>query len=169
MRSLIEIFKKRIPEILTLGNLGLKRRHWQEISNIVGFVMFPDQNLTLTKVLNLNLGKFVPQFEIISDGASKENNLEKRLNTMVDEWKDLNFTILDYKYSKHILKVSLYNENNLILSSRDSGTYILSGIDEVQLLLDDHILKTTTMKSSPFVKPFEKKILYFILIYIIEQ
>ncbi|XP_026815944.1 dynein heavy chain 7, axonemal-like [Rhopalosiphum maidis] len=138
VRSSIETFKKRIPEILTLGNLGLKRRHWQEISNIVGFVMFPDQNLTLSKVLNLNLGKFVPQFEIISDGASKENNLEKRLNTMVDEWKDLNFTILDYK---------------------DSGTYILSGIDDVQLLLDDHILKTTAMKSSPFVKPFETKIL----------
>lgn len=105
VRSLIETFKKRIPEVLTLGNLGLKRRHWEDISNIVGFVMFPDQNLTLAKVLNLNLGKFVPQFEIISDGASKENNLDKRLNTMVEEWKDLNFTILDYKYNLHNLKV----------------------------------------------------------------
>ncbi|CAI6361278.1 unnamed protein product [Macrosiphum euphorbiae] len=92
----------------------------------------------MAKVLNLNLWKFVPQFETISDGASKENNLDKRLNTMVEEWKDLNFTILDYK---------------------DSGTYILSGIDDVQLLLDDHILKTATMKSSPYVKPFENKCL----------
>lgn len=45
---------------------------------------------------------------------------------------------------------------------RDSGTYILSGIDDVQILLDDHILKTTTMKTSPFAKPFETNILYFI-------
>jgi len=58
VRTLVEAFKKRIPEVLTLGNLGLKRRHWEDISNIVGFVMFPDQNLTKAKVLNLSLGKF---------------------------------------------------------------------------------------------------------------
>lgn len=62
----------------------------------------------------------------------------------------------------------MQDEDNLILCFRDSGTYILSGIDDVQLLLDDHILKTTTMKSSPFVKPFEKKLLYLISINMIE-
>lgn len=39
---------------------------------------------------------------------------------------------------------------------RDSGTCILSGVDEVQMLLDDHILKILTIKNSPFVKPFEE-------------
>lgn len=98
MRQSIELFKERIPEILTLGNLGLKDRHWKEISNIVGFSLHPNQRLTLEKILNFHLDKFVPQFEVISEGASKESSLEKKLKTMIEEWTNLNFTLLDYKY-----------------------------------------------------------------------
>lgn len=96
---MIEQFKERIPEVLTLGNLDLKDRHWTEMSNIVGFTMHPNQRLTLEKIFNLNLGKFVPQLEIVSEGASKESNLEKKLNSMIEEWDDLNFSLLEYKYT----------------------------------------------------------------------
>lgn len=84
---------------MTLGNLGLKDHHWEAISNIVGFRMHPSQSLTLEAILNFNLTRYVPQFEIISDGASKESNLEKRLDIMIDEWKDLNYTLLDHRYT----------------------------------------------------------------------
>jgi len=94
----IEKLKQRLPELLTLANVGLKDRHWKEISNIVGFPLYPNEKLTLAKILNLNLGKFVPRLEIISDAASKENKLENRLDSMIQDWKYLNFTLLSYKY-----------------------------------------------------------------------
>lgn len=37
----------------------------------------------------------------------------------------------------------------------DSGVSILFGLDEIQTLLDDQIVKNQTMRGSPLIKPFE--------------
>ena len=43
---------------------------------------------------------------------------------------------------------------------QETGTYIVSAttVDEMQSLMDDHIIKTQTMKGSPFSKPFAENI-----------
>lgn len=138
VRERIEDFKDRMPIVMTLGNPGMKSRHWEQISAIVGIPIKFDPDLTLGKVLAMDLDAYIAQFEGISEAATKENTLEVGMDKMQRDWTDLVFTVNPYK---------------------DTGTYVIAGVDEIQLLLDDHITKTVTIKNSPYIKPFEIRIL----------
>ena len=59
------------------------------------------------------------------------------MDRMVDDWDEISFNTTAY---------------------RDSGISILTSIDDIQTNLDDQIVKTQTMRGSPFIKPFEERI-----------
>ncbi|KAH9490581.1 Dynein heavy chain 12, axonemal [Bulinus truncatus] len=130
-------FKEIIPTIGIMCNPGLRKRHWDAMSEVAGFNLTPDAGTTLRKVLKLNLEPFMEQFEVISAAASKEFSLEKAFRKMTSEWEDVTFNLNVYK---------------------DTGQKILGGVDDIQTMLDDHIVKTQTMRNSPFVKPFEEDV-----------
>ncbi|KAJ2994003.1 Dynein heavy chain 7, axonemal [Globomyces sp. JEL0801] len=132
----IEKFQVHLPLVSTLCNPGLRDRHWRDISAIVGFRFQPDESTSLSAVLEKNLGSYMSHLEQISVVATKEHSFEKALQKMYGEWKDIQFITLEY---------------------RDTGTQILGGSDEIQTLLDDHIVKTQTMRGSPFIKAFEEE------------
>ncbi len=97
----------------------------------------PDSGTSLFKMLQLNLTPYMEQFEGISSGASKEHTLEVNLRKMHEDWADVTFSLIAY---------------------RDLGISILSSVDDIQQQLDDQIVKTQTMRGSPFIKPFETQI-----------
>ena len=41
---------------------------------------------------------------------------------------------------------------------KDTGLSILASFEDIQVLLEDHIVKTMTMKGSPFIGPFEAEV-----------
>ncbi|KAA8590936.1 hypothetical protein FQN60_001879 [Etheostoma spectabile] len=133
----IKEFKDHIPVVSILCNPGIRARHWDQMSDIVGYDLTPDSGTTLRKVLKLNLAPYLEQFESLSAAASKEFSLEKAMQTMMHIWDGISFHHQPY---------------------RETGVSILTTLDEIQTMLDDQIVKTQTMRGSPFIKPFEKEI-----------
>ncbi|GFO33725.1 dynein heavy chain 12, axonemal-like, partial [Plakobranchus ocellatus] len=133
----IKDFKEVIPVIAIMCNPGVRKRHWDKMEEIAGFALTPDTGTTLRKMLKLDIKPYMEQFEGISASASKEFSLEKAHAKMVEEWETIVFNLIQY---------------------RDSGINILASVDDIQTVLDDQIVKTQTMRGSPFIKPFEKEI-----------
>ena len=129
-------FKKHLPVIQSLASKALKPRHWALFNELFNSDIDIEEDLTLQQLLDLDAAKHIDAIQEITIRADKEYNLEKNLNIMKKEWEVIEFIIKSY---------------------RESGTFILSGIDEIVTMLDDHIVKTQTMRGSPYIKPIEDK------------
>ncbi|KAF6772084.1 hypothetical protein AHF37_09495 [Paragonimus kellicotti] len=100
--------------------------------------MKPQPDTQLITFLEYGLKNYLDQLEEVGAAAAKEHQLETTMAKMKEEWRLMRFELLPY---------------------RDTGISILSAIDDIQVLLDDHIIKAQTMRNSPYIKPFEKEMI----------
>ncbi|XP_065190205.1 dynein axonemal heavy chain 12-like [Sycon ciliatum] len=133
----IKAFKENLPTLQIMCNPGIRTRHWERMSEISSLELTPDSGTTLRKMLKNDLAPYLEQFQEVSTAASKEFSLEKAMARMVEDWDPISFNTTQY---------------------RDTGISILTSVDEIQTNLDDQIVKTQTMRGSPFIKPFEVEI-----------
>ena len=136
MIQTIKDFRIGVHVVSIMCNPALRERHWLEMSEVAKMDLQPDAGTTLRKIINYNLG-CLDECEIISIGACKELQLQQNLSVMIHEWDNVDFTTSEYKTTK---------------------ITILSSIDDINALLDDHIIKTLSMRGSAFVKPSEVEV-----------
>ncbi|KAF7282405.1 hypothetical protein GWI33_002719 [Rhynchophorus ferrugineus] len=133
-------FRPAMTLMRIMCNDALMKRHWKEMSNIAGFDITPNAGTSLRKMTQMELEVDLDKYDIISSGATKERELYRNLQKMQKEWDDINF------------KTGVF---------KDTGIYILTQLDDIQVILDDHILKALTMRGSIFVKPYEPEVRAF--------
>ena len=131
--NLKNFLQQQIPLMTLICTQGLKQRHWDEINRITGLTIERTENTTLADIAEAHLENYVEEIEETCVGAVKEYSLEKALNIMEAEWADMQFTCKPWK---------------------DTGTFILADIDEIQQMMDDQIVKTQAMRGSRYIKPF---------------
>lgn len=137
VKNQIEQFKPFIPLIQCLRNPGMKERHWNEFQQISGITLQWTPTITFKNCLELGIEKYTQEILQIGENATKEYSIEKTLEKMMMEWENNNLELTPYK---------------------QTGTYIMKISDEMQQLLDDHIVMTQQLSFSPFKGPFEEKI-----------
>ncbi|VDP25782.1 unnamed protein product [Schistosoma curassoni] len=131
-------FQQFLPIIHIVCNPGIQSRHWDQMSEIVGFDIKPMEDTKLVTFLEYGLKPYLEQLEEVGAGAAKEHQLEMAIAKMKGEWSLMKFELISY---------------------RDTGISILSAVDDIQVILDDHIIKAQTMRSSPYIKPFEEEMI----------
>jgi dynein heavy chain len=143
----VDSFKQNLSLISNLCNPHLADRHADEIVSMLRLER-KDLNIkTLTFITGLfenqlaaDANKIKDRLTEISERADREFSNESILKDMKQKWEPVEFILKDWKLTK---------------------TYIFHGqsIDEMQTLLDDHLIKTQSMRGSPFAKVFEKEII----------
>ncbi len=128
-----EFINESVPLMLLVCNPGMRERHWTDIEGLTGVSVPKDQTLNMAAMLEIGLNGYTKEIEDICISASKEYGLQMAMNKMEKEWDNMTFETKEY---------------------RTTGTRILAGIDEIQMLLDDQIVKTQAMRGSRFIKPF---------------
>lgn len=140
LKEEMQTFTPFMPLVNALRNVGMRDRHWDAISADLKFELRPDDRFTLrdaTDGLRLHEPKTLELVQKVGDRALKEYAIEKALRDMQAAWVDLKFETMPY---------------------RSTGTCVVKVSDEVNSLLDDHIVLTQQFSFSPFKGPFEEEI-----------
>lgn len=88
MKAKIEEFKPIVPLAEALRKDGMLDRHWDALSNAVGFEIRPDEHFTLTTVINLGMKNHVAAAEEIGERAYKEFHIRRSLDSMKKAWEN---------------------------------------------------------------------------------
>ncbi len=128
-------FKNSIPLIVMLKNSALQPRHWDKLLAAVkmpfpSFCSHELNSMTLGNVFAMELHIFPLLVANVVDEASQELKIDTELNRIEIFWK------------KTDLGLQRYSKN---------GVVILSGVDDMKMLLEDHLLNLQVISGSNFI------------------
>jgi len=138
IKANIDEFKPKAPLLVALRKEGMMERHWTEISTKSGIEINPEmEGFNFQMCLDRGLLQHVALAEEVGEKAFKEFNIEKQLDIMEEEWKDVNFELIQFK---------------------QTASFLVKGFDDVEQVLDEHLSLAGAMVINPFKKPFEERI-----------
>ena len=131
-------FSKKIPVIKVLNTEGLKESHIAKMAKKLGLGEKTDITRQPLSTME-NAEQHIQFLEEEADFANRQFTMYNNLNDMKEAWAPLVFETKEWKGISHIL-------------TGDT-------IEQLGEKLDDHIIKTQSMRGSPFIEPFKQEVL----------
>ncbi|XP_076762246.1 dynein axonemal heavy chain 7 [Xylocopa sonorina] len=128
-------FKQYLPLVTCMCNPALEKRHWVEMSMICNFDLTPNAGTNLRKLISFNLMNDIEKYSAISIGANKELELHKKLSDMIKEWDKISFEIS---------------------FDKQTGMNIFSNLEDIESMLESHLIVIEEMQTSNFIKQIAK-------------
>eukprot|EP01052_Picozoa_sp_SAG31_P002976 SAG31_NODE_109_length_24587_cov_111.480848_7_plen_3254_part_00 len=140
LKTIVQTFKNTVPVIGDLRNDALKDRHWEKIERIIGNSIPRDkpEEFKFGTLLDFKVMHYKEQISVISTEATQEDMLETMLAEVTAIWTAAEFVLNPYKDQKDV--------------------YVLAGIDDIMLLLDDSMVKMGTITASRYVGGIRDKV-----------
>ncbi|KAJ9505501.1 hypothetical protein QJQ45_023785, partial [Haematococcus lacustris] len=131
LRDSVAVWRELVPIVAALRNPHMKDRHWYKVHEVLGTLLERGERLTLQSLVDLKVVDHREELAVISNEATQEAALEAMLDKVTDKWRHVEFSVVHYKDSK--------------------DTYILGGVDEVMVVLEDSMVAVGTISASRFV------------------
>lgn len=129
-------FKPYLPIIRHLSNPGLRDRHWIDVERRTGLQLSRQLNFSLEWAIENGIMRHQEEIEEISEQATREVSLENAKSKMESDWDNMYLQVMQFK-----------------------GSYILVNNENVWEMLDEQIMKTISMCSSPYIAFMEKEMI----------
>lgn len=99
--------------------------------------MTPELNFSLTELIqkDLHKGHNLTFLIEVAERANREMAIEKTLDNLDSDWSHKEFSLIKYK-----------------------EIYLLTKAEDLQLQVDDNVMKVQTLKASPYVGPFRDRV-----------
>ena len=136
--KLVEDHKVYLPVYTEVANPALNSSHWREIFRVLEMEDDYQEGMQYSVSFLVGIGVIdhLETIATIGAAASKQYSMLKALENMIGAWDAIAFHCTPYK---------------------STNMYVLGQTEEVQMLLDDQLMKIQAMNASPFVKPFEER------------
>ncbi|RYH31858.1 hypothetical protein EON65_01740 [archaeon] len=131
LKASVDDINPVLPIVTDLRNPCLKDRHWEKITNLIGFNIHESEEFTLSDLINKGVTKFQEEISVIATAAQQESILEEMMAKVTGIWEKLQFDVKPYKDVKDL--------------------YILGDTSEIIASLDDSLVTINTVLGSRYV------------------
>ena len=133
LKDSVTEFSQLAPVIATLRTPQLKERHWARIESMLNQEGLQAGNIKIQALVDMGAANYSEEFASIAVEAENEETLEQMIKDIMVQWWDIYFQVIP--------------------TSDNPNLFVLAGIQEVTDVLDESMVKCSTIRASRYVGP----------------